>query len=122
MTDQGKDFLLKAGGLANTARALACAGRSRLWVPAGYFEPSEHGDGPCAVIEPMCSARGTERARIDLSLIAGAAFRKTLVDLLIREIEPFVIGIGEVRAVWDEASEEIVISRQGSTNSLPPTG
>jgi hypothetical protein len=106
------DFFRLASELAARIRSAAFVADDRwcseLFLPSGFFDKKsiERGLIPlssCAVTEPG------ELARIDDHCLNGMPSRLLLRELLIREIEPFIIGIGEVRVTTKDAFDGLVV-------------
>jgi hypothetical protein len=100
--------------LANTIRILAvCAEENwceSISLPRGFME-SESVESGAILIGAIRSTELGELARVDLHLLDGMPVRLHLGNLLVRETEPFIIGVGEVRVVWHEPFESLVVLR-----------
>lgn len=106
------DFIRLASGLAERVRSAAFVADDRwcseLSVPRGFLDNESSKRGlvalsPCAITEPG------ELVRIDDHLLDGVPARLLLQEMLIREVEPFIIGVGEVRVVRKEAFDGLVV-------------
>jgi hypothetical protein len=101
-----------ASQVAATARAIALSADER-WC-SSILLPS--GMGICAGFEGGGIVIGTravavpgEIVRVDFHLNDDLPATHRIRDLLIRELEPFIIGIGNVRVIWEETSKRLIV-------------
>jgi hypothetical protein len=117
MADVTQRVLDIAGGLANASRAAARAAIRTANPKLGALitlatpllgdelqQPIECASMPTRLTEPG------ELVRIHLNFAGGIASHDDLAHLLIREIEPFIIGVGQVK-VRLAAQGTVIISR-----------
>lgn len=101
-------------GLAERLRSAASVAEDKwsslISVPLGFFDAESIQCGkialsPCAVTEPG------EVVRLDDHVFDGMPFRLRLQQALTREIEPFIIGVGEVRMVRKDSFDGLIVLR-----------
>jgi hypothetical protein len=103
-----------AGSLAGVARAAARArADTPKWASSVTLTTPLEGDElqrpvECASV-PCRRVEGDELVWIDFDFDARIAAHDELVDLLTREIEPFIIGAGQVRV---QSTEKGIVIRQ----------
>ena len=104
----------KTSELAGAVRSAAFVAEkmwgSRIALPRGFFDQESVECGkvtlaPCAVAEPG------ELVRIDDHLLDDMPTRLRFQKALSREIEPFIIGVGEVRVVRKDGFDGLVVVR-----------
>jgi hypothetical protein len=101
----------RASELAARIRTAALVSEKKwscvIYLPRNFFDESiECGKiilSPCAVTELG------EVARIDDHLLDGMAVRLFLQEMLSREIEPFIIGVGKVRVIRKHPFDGLII-------------
>jgi hypothetical protein len=97
--------------VAETARALCAAPGARYCSTIFFVVESNSEAAERSVIgfDPARFAPRGELLRIDDHLIDGDAARLQFRYLLRRQLEPFIIGVGQIRVVWGEGFEGVVI-------------
>ena len=100
--------------LADTIRALAVCADDK-WCSSVLLHP-DFGDDEkvevgSVIINNRAVAEAGEVVRVECYLFEDVAACRELCRLLIRDIEPFIIGVGEVRVVWNEALKLLVVFR-----------
>lgn len=119
------------GILSQIADAVRCSARgaTKEYASGLTVSPSvyEFGEGPKIVEIVICPCRPTMRGelvRLDLNPLDGVTDHHQWHRLLILEIEPFIMGVGQVRG--HETPEGIVIVKldqwldEGSHDIRPP--
>lgn len=99
--------------LASTVRALAACADEK-WCESVFlaaFCDGESVEKGAISINPARVAISGELVRVDLHSLDEMPSRLNLGNLLVRELEPFIIGVGEVRVVWHEPFESLVVFR-----------
>jgi hypothetical protein len=102
------------GELAASIRSAAFVAEkmwgSRIALPRGFFDQESVECGkvtlaPCAVAEPG------ELVRIDDHLLDDMPARLCFEKTLSREIEPFIVGVGEVRVIRKNGFDGLIVVR-----------
>jgi hypothetical protein len=101
--------------LASSIRSAAITGASDVFgskwcesigISPGFFD-GEIPQGREICRMPMRREKPGELVRVDLNLQSGAELTGVVREFLRMELEPFIIGVGKVRA--DDAPEGLVI-------------
>ena len=99
--------------VAAVAKALAHGGTSELFCPRIWPTPvDEDRVGLPSYSIVIDTARVTERGesvRINDDLLESDALRFQFRDHIRLEIEPFIEGVGQVRVLWGESFDGIVV-------------
>jgi hypothetical protein len=111
----GKDGLSVAiSSLASRVRAVACSADnkwcSEIVLTSGFCDEKNTEYGLFSLMIKRVLLDG-ELVHIDTHLIKDDLERFSICDQVSREIEPFIIGVGEVKAAVNDNSGSLVICR-----------
>src|SRR4051812_18619667 len=103
---------LLVSSLATTVRACALSATDKwcsLILVADGFCGSEAAKRDVVTIQTCAVAKPGELVRINDHALCGHTDRFNFRDLLRRDLEPFVVGVGEIFVVADELTDCIVV-------------
>jgi hypothetical protein len=83
---------------------------SVIYLPLGFLDEKSIECGK-VTLAPRAVTESGEVVRIDDHLLDGMPARLFLQEMLLREIEPFIIGIGEVRVVRKNPTDDLIVLR-----------
>ena len=83
------------------------------WVPRASLEICEVIKSEGVVVATRSVAVLGELNRIDSHLFNEVALLDHVCDLFVRDVKPFIIGVGEVSVIWDEPFKLLIVGRRG---------
>ncbi len=83
------------------------------WVPRAALEICEVIKSEGVVVTTRSVAVLGELSRIDSHLFNEVTLLDHVGDLFVRDVKPFIIGVGEVSVIWDEPFKLRIVGRRG---------